>query len=120
PFWLTITLAAMLGQIGLPGGGFGLGYGSVNAEGADAATYSGPVLPQGTNGVKTPIPVARITDMLLDPGGVYDFDGQPCIYPDIHLIYWCGGNPFHHHQDINRLLTAWRKPDTIVFHEQFW
>src|SRR5690606_13966826 len=24
--WMTVTLAAMLGQIGLPGGGFGLGY----------------------------------------------------------------------------------------------
>jgi biotin/methionine sulfoxide reductase len=120
PFWLTITLAAMLGQIGLPGGGFGLGYGSVNAEGTDASSFSGPVLPQGTNGVKTPIPVARISDMLLNPGGTYDFDGQPRTYPDIHLIYWCGGNPFHHHQDLNRMLQAWRKPDTIIFHEQFW
>ncbi len=120
PFWLTITLAAMLGQIGLPGGGFGLGYGSVNAEGTDASSFSGPVLPQGTNGVKTPIPVARICDMLLNPGTTYDFDGQPRTYPDIHLIYWCGGNPFHHHQDLNRMLQAWRKPDTIVFHEQFW
>ncbi len=120
PFWLTIALAAMLGQIGLPGGGFALGYGSVNAEGSDAHAYSGPVLPQGTNAVKTPIPVARISDMLLDPGGTYDFDGKVCTYPDIRLVYWCGGNPFHHHQDLNRLIAAWRKPETIVIHEQFW
>ncbi|MCC6533790.1 MAG: molybdopterin-dependent oxidoreductase [Burkholderiales bacterium] len=120
PFWLTVTLAAMLGQIGLPGGGFALGYGPVNAEGADAHAFSGPVLPQGNNAVKTPIPVARIADMLLDPGGTYDFDGKPCVYPDIRLVYWCGGNPFHHHQDLNRLLSAWRKPETIVIHEQFW
>src|SRR4029077_14776850 len=26
--WLGVTLAALLGQIGLPGGGFGQGYGS--------------------------------------------------------------------------------------------
>ncbi len=120
PFWLGVTLAAMLGQIGLPGGGFGLGYGSVNAEGSDARAYSGPVLPQGNNAVKTPIPVARIADMLLNPGAAYDFDGQPRTYPDIHLVYWCGGNPFHHHQDLNRFIEAWRKPDSIVFHEQFW
>ena len=120
PFWLTIALAAMLGQIGLPGGGFALGYGPVNAEGSDAHAYSGPVLPQGTNAVKTPIPVARIADMLLDPGGEYDFDGSVCTYPDIRLVYWCGGNPFHHHQDLNRLIAAWRKPETIVIHEQFW
>jgi len=120
PFWLTVALAAMLGQIGLPGGGFALGYGPVNAEGADAHAFSGPVLPQGINAVKTPIPVARIADMLLDPGGEYQFDGKICTYPDIRLIYWCGGNPFHHHQDLNRLIAAWRKPETIVIHEQFW
>lgn len=120
PFWLTMTLAAMLGQIGLPGGGFGLGYGSVNAEGSDGHAYSGPVLPQGTNAVKTFIPVARIADMLLEPNGTYDFDGTPRTYPDIRLVYWCGGNPFHHHQDLNRLLLAWRKPESIVIHEQFW
>ena len=27
PYWMLVTLAAMLGQIGLPGGGFGFGYG---------------------------------------------------------------------------------------------
>ncbi|MCC7079853.1 MAG: molybdopterin-dependent oxidoreductase [Burkholderiales bacterium] len=120
PYWLTVALAAMLGQIGLPGGGFALGYGPVNAEGADAHAYSGPVLPQGINAVKTPIPVARISDMLLDPGGKYDFNGAERIYPDIRLVYWCGGNPFHHQQDLNRLIAAWRKPETIVIHEQFW
>ena len=26
PYWLAIALAAMLGQVGLPGGGFGFGY----------------------------------------------------------------------------------------------
>nr|GFD22051.1 hypothetical protein [Tanacetum cinerariifolium] len=34
PFWMTVTLAAMLGQIGLPGGGFGLGYGCMNNTGS--------------------------------------------------------------------------------------
>jgi biotin/methionine sulfoxide reductase len=48
------------------------------------------------------------------------YNGQELTYPDIKLVYWAGGNPFHHHQDLNRLRTAWRKPDTIVFHEQFW
>ena len=26
PFWMAIMLASMIGQIGLPGGGFGFGY----------------------------------------------------------------------------------------------
>ena len=31
-------------------------------------------------------------------------------YPDIKLVYWAGGNPFHHHQDINRLRRAFNVP----------
>ena len=48
------------------------------------------------------------------------FDGQELTYPDIRLVYWCGGNPFHHHQDLNRLLGAWRRPETVIVHEPFW
>ena len=121
PYWMGITLACLLGQIGTPGGGFALAYGPVGIEGANARPFSGAILPQGQNGVKTPIPVARITDMLENPGGTYDFDGAVCTYPDIRLIYWAGGNPFHHHQDLNRLVRAWRsKPETIIVNEQYW
>ena len=120
PFWGLITLAAMLGQIGLPGGGFGVGYGPVNLMGSSHPRYSGPTLPQGTNAVSDFIPVARFTDMLLNPGGKIPYNGRDIVYPDIRLVYWAGGNPFHHHQDLNRLMLAWRKPETIVFHEQFW
>ena len=120
PFWMIVTLAAMLGQIGLPGGGFGLGYGAINNAGAHGAAFSGPTLPQGANAVKTQIPVARIADMLLEPGGTLQFDGGTLTYPHIRLIYWAGGNPFHHHQDLNRLVRAWRRPDTIVVNEQYW
>ena len=120
PFWALVTLACMLGQIGLPGGGFGVGYGPVNLMGSGFPKYSGPTLPQGTNAVKDFIPVARFTDMLLNPGGKISYNGQDITYPDIRLVYWAGGNPFHHHQDLNRLMVAWRKPETIIFHEQFW
>jgi biotin/methionine sulfoxide reductase len=120
PFWALITLACMLGQIGLPGGGFGVGYGPVNLMGSSHPRYSGPTLPQGVNAVTDFIPVARFTDMLLHPGERFDYNGQQHAYPDIKLVYWAGGNPYHHHQDLNRLRQAWRKPDTIVFHEQFW
>ena len=120
PFWALVTLACMLGQIGLPGGGFGVGYGPVNLMGSPHPRYSGPTLPQGKNPVPDFIPVARFTDMLLHPGERFDYNGRSHVYPDIRLVYWAGGNPYHHHQDLNRLRQAWRKPDTIVFHEQFW
>jgi biotin/methionine sulfoxide reductase len=41
-------------------------------------------------------------------------------YPDIKLVYWAGGNPFHHHQDINRLRRAFFGIETLVVHEIGW
>jgi biotin/methionine sulfoxide reductase len=70
--------------------------------------------------VRTFIPVARIADMLLNPGAEYDYDGGRYTYPDIRLVYWAGGNPFHHHQDLGRLRTAFARPDTVVVHEPHW
>ncbi|MCQ3002726.1 molybdopterin guanine dinucleotide-containing S/N-oxide reductase [Pseudomonas syringae] len=120
PFWMTVTLAALLGQIGLPGGGFGLGYGCMNNTGSGRKAFSGPRFSQGQNPVKDFIPVARVADMLLNPGAAFDYNGQQRHYPDIRLVYWAGGNIFHHHQDLNRLLKAWQRPETIIVHEQFW
>ena len=120
PYWLTIVLAALLGQIGLPGGGFGFGYGCEAGMGAPRRRIQTPNLPAGANPVDSNIPVARISDMLLHPGAEYDFDGQRRTYPEIKLVYWCGGNPFHHHQDLNRLVEAFRRPDTIIVHEPWW
>ena len=120
PIWMTIVLAAILGQIGLPGGGFGIGYGSVNRMGA--ARSPAPTLnrPYGRNPIGSYIPVARISDLLLNPGAAIDYNGQRITFPDIKLIYWCGGNPFHHHQDINRLVQAWQRPQTIIVNEIWW
>src|SRR5450830_1656410 len=120
PFWMTVTLAALLGQIGLPGGGFGLGYGCMNYVGSGYGGFSGARLPQGRNAVSRFIPVARIVDMLLQPGQPFDYNGQRHHYPDIRLVYWAGGNFFHHHQDLNRALGAWRRPEAIITHEPFW
>ena len=118
--WMAVTLAAMLGQIGLPGGGFGQGYGSLGYVGRPRLRTGPPALPQGENPISTFIPVARIADMLLHPGESYDFDGQRLSYPDVRLVYWCGGNPFHHHQDLARLRRAFAAPDTVVVHESYW
>ncbi len=120
PFWMAITLAAMLGQIGLPGGGIAFGHGSISGMGTPRTEIASPNLSAGANPVETAIPVARISDMLLHPGAAYDFNGRTCHYPDIRLVYWAGGNPFHHHQDINRMRTALRRPETFIVHESWW
>lgn len=119
-YWAIIALAAMLGQIGLPGGGFAFGYGSINGLGNPI--YRTPIsgLSAGVNKVDISIPVSRVADMLLQPGEEIRFNGQTIVYPDIKLVYWAGGNPFHHHQDLNRLQQAFRRPETIVVHEPFW
>src|SRR4029078_1916480 len=31
-----------------------------------------------------------------------------------------GANPSHHHQDLNRLRRALRRPDTVIVHEPYW
>ncbi len=120
PYWMSIALAAMIGQIGLPGGGFAFGHGSMNGVGNPRTELPGPELPTGKNPAARAIPVARLTDMLERPGGQFEFNGKHDNYPDIGLIYWAGGNPFHHHQDLNRLSRAWAKPETVVVHESWW
>ncbi|QNG55836.1 molybdopterin-dependent oxidoreductase [Pseudonocardia petroleophila] len=118
--WAGIALAAVLGQIGLPGRGFGHGYGSMADVGVPGAGVRVPTLPQGVNPVADHIPVARVADMLLHPGEPFEFDGSTLTYPDIGLVYWAGGNPFHHHQDLHRLRRALATVDTVVVHEPFW
>jgi biotin/methionine sulfoxide reductase len=120
PFWMAITLAAMLGQIGLPGGGFGFGYSAMNYIGGNFTSIPGASFPQGDNPVEDFIPVARITDLLLNPGQPFDFDGGRYVYPDTKVVWWAGGNPFHHHQDLNLMMKAWQKPDTIIVNEWCW
>jgi biotin/methionine sulfoxide reductase len=68
PYWMLITLAAMLGQIGLPGGGFGFGHGSINGVGNPRPHVPAPALHHGPNPAGRAIPVARVSDMLLHPG----------------------------------------------------
>ena len=120
PFWMAIALSCMLGQIGLPGGGFGFGYSATNFIGGNFVIPPAAAFPQGINQVKDFIPVARISDLLLHPGKNFKFDGKNYLYPDTKIVYWAGGNPFHHHQDLSLLMKAWQKPETVICNEWCW
>jgi biotin/methionine sulfoxide reductase len=120
PVWMGIVLAALLCQIGLPGGGFAYALGSTSNTGKPPLAVPLPTLPIERNSITDFIPVARIADMLLHPGEPFDFNGQRFTYPDIKLVYWAGGNPFHHHQDLNRLRKAFARPETIIVHDSAW
>ena len=146
--WMIVTLCAMLGQIGLAGGGFGFSYHYANGG---APTCAGGVIggmnaasvgvvkdgkflglaqdqKQGgeatqawlVNTAKVAFPLARIADALLNPGKTIDANGEKITYPKIDFIYWVGGNPIVHHQDTNTNIKAWRKPRTIVVNEIYW
>jgi biotin/methionine sulfoxide reductase len=119
-YWALIALAAMVGQIGTPGGGFGLGYGSVNRVGSSETTFSLARLPVGHNPVDRSVPVARLTELLERRRATVGYDGYEVPLPDTRVVYWAGGNPFHHHQDLNRLVRAWQRPDAVIVHEQAW
>ena len=120
PVWMAAVLAAMLGQIGLPGGGYNYALGTLAQYGRRLNAIPLPALPQGRNGAADFIPVARIADMLLNPGETFSYNGRDLTYPDIRLVYWAGGNPFHHHQDLGRLRRAFARPETVVVHETAW
>jgi biotin/methionine sulfoxide reductase len=122
-YWMISVLGAMLGHMGLPGGGVGYGYGCIHNMGFGGRRhqpFATGALPQGKNPVSSFIPVARITEMLESPGSAFDYNGMRLNYPDIRLIYWAGGNPFHHHQDLHRLRQAWQKPETVIVNESVW
>ena len=120
PYWAAIALACIIGDIGKAGGGIGFGYSAMNSIGNHYRKIPAVSLPQGKNNIKKFIPVARITDMLEKPGTRFDYNGSQFTYPNIKLIYWAGGNPFHHHQDLNRMINAWQIPETVISHEWCW
>ena len=94
PVWMGVVLAAMLGQIGLPGGGFAYALGSTSNTGKPPLAVPLPTLPIERNSIADFIPVARIADMLLHPGEAFDFNGQRLTYPEIRLVYWARSSEF--------------------------
>ncbi|VVT55414.1 Biotin sulfoxide reductase (EC / Free methionine-(S)-sulfoxide reductase [Kosakonia radicincitans] len=121
--WMLVTLAAMIGQIGTPGGGFGLSYhfangGNPTRRAAVLASMQGTV--QGGVDAVDKIPVARIVEALENPGAPYQHNGMDRHFPQIRFVWWAGGANFTHHQDTNRLIRAWQKPELVVISECFW
>lgn len=121
PVWATVSLAALLGQIGLPGGGFSIGFAATSGINLDRpAGIPRPKLPLGPNPVSTRIPVGRVADLLLNPGETLPHNGKTILLPEIDLVYSAGGNPFHHNLNLNRFVAAWQRPGTVIVHEPWW
>lgn len=128
--WMIVVLAAMLGEIGLPGGGFGFGW---HYNDAGTVTSAGPLMSGFSSVTNVPpihngsykhyssyIPVARFVECIENPGKIIDFNGHKVTLPLMKMAIFCGNNPFHHHQDRNRMIKAWRKLETVVSIEHQW
>ncbi len=118
--WGLFTLASMIGQIGLPGGG--IGFSMHYAGGGQAASgKAGPGgFSQGRNKVKDIIPASRVSETLLNPGKKITFKGKEITLPKIKLMYIGGCNIVGHHPDINELIKALKTLDTFIVQEPWW
>ncbi len=118
--WGLFTLASMIGQIGLPGGG--IGFSMHYAGGGQAASgKAGPGgFSQGRNKVKDVIPASRISETLLNPGKKITFKGKEITLPTIKLMYIGGCNIVGHHPNTNELIKALKTLDTFIVQEPWW
>ena len=119
--WSIITLASMVGQIGLPGGGFGF---SMHYEGGGDANSGkatvGGMSQGGGDKVGIAIPASRMSDLINKPGETITFKGKKVTYPKVEVMLSAGGSPIGHQPDVNELLKAMRKLDTVIVAEPWW
>lgn len=129
--WMVVVLAAMLGQIGLPGGGFGFGW---HYNGAGTPTRKGIILSGFSGSTSTPprhastdfkgfsstIPIARFVDAMLEPGKAINWNGKQVKLPQLKMCVFAGTNPFHRHQQTNRIIEGWQTLETVVSIDNQW
>ncbi|EMX0221195.1 trimethylamine-N-oxide reductase TorA [Vibrio fluvialis] len=133
PYWMGAVLAAMIGQIGLPGGGISYGH-HYSGIGVPSTGFAGPGgfprnLDQGAkpkwdnndfNGYSRTIPVARWIDAILEPGKKINHNGNTVTLPGFKMMVISGNNPWHHHQDRNKMKHAFQKLETVVTIDFNW
>ncbi|EKO3534431.1 trimethylamine-N-oxide reductase TorA [Vibrio fluvialis] len=133
PYWMGAVLAAMIGQIGLPGGGISYGH-HYSGIGVPSTGFAGPGgfprnLDQGAkpkwdnndfNGYSRTIPVARWIDAILKPGKKINHNGNTVTLPGFKMMVISGNNPWHHHQDRNKMKRAFQKLETVVTIDFNW
>ncbi|MBI2303523.1 MAG: molybdopterin-dependent oxidoreductase [Chloroflexi bacterium] len=109
PVRAAIALAAMTGNIGIPGGNPGGHYATVPAWPTSGGLGR---LEAGSNPVKSTIPVNKWADAILrGKEGGYE--------SDIKLVYSLGRNLLNQVPTMNKGVAALKKLDFLVVHEQF-
>ncbi len=113
------------------GGGFGFGWhyngaGTPGRKGVILSGFSGSssIPPVHDNsdykGYSSTIPIARFIDAILEPGKVINWNGKSVKLPPLKMCIFAGTNPFHRHQQINRIIEGWRKLETVIAIDNQW
>ncbi|STP12993.1 biotin sulfoxide reductase [Helicobacter mustelae] len=118
--WALITLASMIGQIGLPGGGVGFCMHYAGGGQASSGYRIPPGISQGSSTIKQSIPTSRLADAILNPGKEIPYRGKKITYPKIDMLYLCGTPLLEYEPNTNELIQALRTLDTIIIHKPWW
>ncbi|MBV7387363.1 trimethylamine-N-oxide reductase TorA [Pasteurellaceae bacterium TAE3-ERU1] len=133
PYWMGAVLAAMLGQIGLPGGGISYAhhYSSIGIPGSGAAMPGAFPLNldegqkpkydnQDYQGYSAVIPCARVTDSLLYPGEKIQYNGKEVTYAPYKMAIFSGCNQWHRQSERNKMKKAFKQLETVVSINYSW
>lgn len=133
PYWMAAILAAMLGQIGLPGGGISYSHHYCSS----GVSSSGAIMPgafplnldlgrvpkhnnSNYEGYSATIPVARVVDALLYPDTEIDFNGTKVKLPPYKMAIFSGCNQWHRQSQRNKMKEAYLKLETVVAVDYNW
>lgn len=109
--------------------GFGWHYNGAGTPGRKGVILSGfsgstSIPPVHDNsdykGYSSTIPIARFIDAILEPGKVINWNGKSVKLPPLKMCIFAGTNPFHRHQQINRIIEGWRKLETVIAIDNQW
>ncbi len=134
PYWMGAVLAAMLGQIGLPGGGisFAHHYSSIGIPASGAAmpgTFKfsldsdQPIEypSKDYHGYSATVPIARAIDSILAPVGTkINYNGQEVTYSPYKVAIYSGSNQWHRQSQRNKMKEAFRKLETVISIDYNW
>lgn len=119
--WMMVILASMVGQVGLPGGGFGFAMHWAGAGQAHSMQKGVPGLSMGGGDkVKIAIPASRMSDLILQTGKSISFKGKKLTYPKVKLMYVAGCSPIGHQPNTNEIVKAFRTLETLIVQEPWW
>ncbi len=71
-------------------------------------------------GYSSTIPIARFIDAMLEPGKEIDWNGKRVKLPMLKMCVFAGTNPFHRHQQVNRMIAGWQKLETVISIDNQW